>query len=80
MLSWHQLVSPSVLQKLSLSGLLNRYIVIGLASSHINREALHKCQAVSIKILPIIITHLNGYFLEPKVDIDQTFILFLVNL
>ncbi|GFS26357.1 PAX3- and PAX7-binding protein 1-like [Elysia marginata] len=51
MLSWHQLVSPPVLQKLSLSGLLNRYIVIGLASSHINREALHKCQAI-ISALP----------------------------
>ncbi|RUS81278.1 hypothetical protein EGW08_010952 [Elysia chlorotica] len=51
MLSWHQLISPQVLQKLSLSGLLNRYIVIGLASSHINREALHKCQAI-ISALP----------------------------
>ncbi|GFO12653.1 pax3- and pax7-binding protein 1 [Plakobranchus ocellatus] len=51
MLSWHQLISPSVLQKLTLSGLLNRYVVIGLASSHINREALHKCQAI-ISALP----------------------------
>ncbi|CAL1547674.1 unnamed protein product [Lymnaea stagnalis] len=45
-LSWHRLISAPVLQKLALSGLLNRYIVIGLASSHINREALQKCQAI----------------------------------
>ncbi|CAG5133243.1 unnamed protein product [Candidula unifasciata] len=45
-LSWHQLISGPVLQKLALSGLLNRYIVVGLVSSSVNREALHKCQAI----------------------------------
>ncbi|XP_013061045.2 PAX3- and PAX7-binding protein 1-like [Biomphalaria glabrata] len=45
-LSWHRLIAAPVLYKLALSGLLNRYIVIGLVSSQINREALHKCQAI----------------------------------
>ncbi|KAH9508979.1 PAX3- and PAX7-binding protein 1 [Bulinus truncatus] len=45
-LSWHRLIAAPVVHKLALSGLLNRYIVIGLVSSQINREALHKCQAI----------------------------------
>lgn len=45
-LSWHPLISTKTLQRLALSGLLNRYIVVGLVCSHINREALQKCQAI----------------------------------
>jgi len=45
-LSWHPLISTATLQRLALSGLLNRYIVVGLVCSHINREALQKVQAI----------------------------------
>jgi len=45
-LSWHQLIATPIIQRLALSGLLNRYIVIGLVSSHINREALQKVQTI----------------------------------
>lgn len=39
-----------MLQQLALDGLLNRYIVLGLANSHVNRHAMDKCQAVSLLI------------------------------
>lgn len=68
MLSWHQLVSPSVLQKLTLSGLLNRYIVIGLASSHINREALHKCQAIISALPKTWFANLEGENTLPQLE------------
>ena len=53
-LSWNKtrpLISTATLQRLALSNLLNRYIVTGLARSHINREALTKVNAI-ISTLP----------------------------
>ncbi|XP_041351810.1 PAX3- and PAX7-binding protein 1-like [Gigantopelta aegis] len=45
-LSWHGIVSTSVLQNLALDGLLNRYIIFSLHNSFINKEALSKCQTI----------------------------------
>ncbi|XP_025097837.1 PAX3- and PAX7-binding protein 1-like isoform X2 [Pomacea canaliculata] len=50
-LSWHGLLGMKMLQQLALDGLLNRYIVLGLANSHVNRHAMDKCQAI-ISTLP----------------------------
>ncbi|KAL8611073.1 hypothetical protein ACOMHN_064364 [Nucella lapillus] len=50
-LAWEGLVGRQLLQRLALDGLLNRYIVLGLANSHVNRHAMEKCQAV-ISTLP----------------------------
>ena len=49
-LSWHGLVGTQLLQRLALDGLLNRYIVLGLANSHVNRHSMEKCQAVSVVV------------------------------
>uniref|UniRef100_A0A0B7AQE8 GCF C-terminal domain-containing protein n=1 Tax=Arion vulgaris TaxID=1028688 RepID=A0A0B7AQE8_9EUPU len=67
-LSWHQLISAPVLQKLALSGLLNRYIVIGLVSSHINREALHKCQTIISTFPKDWFTNLEGDSTIPQLE------------
>nr|KAG5694080.1 hypothetical protein BaRGS_033699 [Batillaria attramentaria] len=50
-LAWHGLVGMRLLQRLALDGLLNRYIVLGLANSHVNHHAMDKCQAI-ISTLP----------------------------
>ncbi|XP_059152632.1 PAX3- and PAX7-binding protein 1-like [Physella acuta] len=68
MLSWNRLISALVLQKLALSGLLNRYIVIGLVSSHINREALHKCQAIISTFPKDWFTNLEGESTLPQLE------------
>ncbi|XP_076444487.1 PAX3- and PAX7-binding protein 1-like [Babylonia areolata] len=46
LLSWQDLLGTQLLQRLALNGLLNRYIVLGLANSHINRHAMEKCQTI----------------------------------
>jgi hypothetical protein len=46
-LCWHGLIGTQLLQRLALDGLLNRYVVLGLANSHVDRHAMEKCQAVS---------------------------------
>lgn len=36
-----------MLRSLSLDGLLNRYIILGLCNSGVNKETIQKCQSVS---------------------------------
>ncbi|XP_005112258.1 PAX3- and PAX7-binding protein 1 [Aplysia californica] len=67
-LSWHQLISAPTLQRLALSGLLNRYIVVGLVSSHINREALHKCQAIISTFPKEWFSNLEGDSTVPQLE------------
>lgn len=45
-LSWHGIVSTKVLQGLSLDGLLNRYILLGLQTAPFNQETMQKCQTI----------------------------------
>ena len=45
-LSWHGILGDELLRRLALDGLLNRYIVLGLANSHVDHLAMEKCRAV----------------------------------
>ena len=62
-LSWHGLVGTQLLQRLALDGLLNRYIVLGLANSHVNRHSMEKCQAVSLLLFSL---KSRGLFMQVK--------------
>lgn len=51
-----------MLRSLSLDGLLNRYIILGLCNSGVNKETIQKCQSVSgrssvlyLNLLPYLI-------------------------
>lgn len=45
-LSWHGILSNQMLRSLSLDGLLNRYIILGLCNSGVNKETIQKCQSI----------------------------------
>nr|XP_022293371.1 PAX3- and PAX7-binding protein 1-like isoform X2 [Crassostrea virginica] len=45
-LSWHGILSNQMLRSLSLDGLLNRYIILGLCNSGLNKETIQKCQSI----------------------------------
>ncbi|XP_061176803.1 PAX3- and PAX7-binding protein 1-like [Saccostrea echinata] len=45
-LSWHGILSNQMLLSLSLDGLLNRYIILGLCNSGVNKETIQKCQSI----------------------------------
>ena len=47
MLQWHELLAVKPLQELSLDGLLNRYIMLALQNSLVDRQALYACTVVS---------------------------------
>lgn len=45
-MSWHGIISTSILQNLALDGLLNRYIILGLCNSVLNQETIQKCHSI----------------------------------
>ncbi|XP_021344740.1 PAX3- and PAX7-binding protein 1-like [Mizuhopecten yessoensis] len=45
-MSWHAIISTSILQNLALDGLLNRYVILGLCNSVLNQETIQKCHSV----------------------------------
>ena len=54
-LSWHGILSNQMMRSLSLDGLLNRYIILGLCNSGLNKETIQKCQSVRISCLyPVV--------------------------
>ncbi|KAK7107892.1 PAX3- and PAX7-binding protein 1-like isoform X2 [Littorina saxatilis] len=59
-LSWHGLVGTQLLQRLALDGLLNRYIVLGLANSHVDRHSMEKCQTIISTFPKIWFADLEG--------------------
>ncbi|ESO92141.1 hypothetical protein LOTGIDRAFT_190915 [Lottia gigantea] len=67
-LSWQGILSSHVLQQLSLDGLLNRYIVLGLNTSCLTKEALEKCQAIISTFPKEWFNELNGECTLPKLE------------
>lgn len=45
-MSWHGIISTSILQNLALDGLLNRYVILGLCNSVVNQETIQKCHSI----------------------------------
>ncbi|GAB1610930.1 PAX3- and PAX7-binding protein 1-like [Argonauta hians] len=60
-LSWYRILATSMLHSLGLEGLLNRYILLGLQTSPLNAEVLHKCTA-------IVSTFPKQWFVELEAD------------
>ena len=47
MLQWHDISAEKPLAELALDGLLNRYIILALQNSTVDKQAIYACQVVS---------------------------------
>ena len=50
--AWDGVVSPKHLKALALDSVLNRYLVIAVASSPVNAELVNKCTVVRPSLYP----------------------------